>query len=79
MPAGDRDFDGAFHVTLTFDIGEIDVVVLVGREKRTEIAANRLQFRFSPNELKGFAANFSRRGCRCLRPWRLRAHSPPAR
>ena len=42
------------YMALAFDVGEIDVVILVRREELAEIAAHRLQFRFAPNELIGF-------------------------
>ena len=42
VPASDRDLHRALDVSLAFDVGEIDVVVLVGREKLGQIAAHRL-------------------------------------
>ena len=33
VPAGDRHFDRALHVRLAFDVGEIDLVILVGGEE----------------------------------------------
>ena len=38
VPAGDRDFDRALDMALAFDVGEIDVVILMGGE---EIASDR--------------------------------------
>jgi hypothetical protein len=33
VSAGDRDFDGAFDVTLAFHVGEIDIVIFVSGEE----------------------------------------------
>ena len=40
VTAGDRDFDRAFHVSLAFHVGEIDIVILMRREKFGQIAAH---------------------------------------
>ena len=55
MAAGDRDFDGTLNVTLSFDIAEIDVVGLMGREKFLKIAACRLQHAFVAKERERLA------------------------
>ena len=48
VTAGDRDFDRAFHVALAFDVGEIDVVILVGREELAQVAARPVAIPFRP-------------------------------
>ena len=55
MAAGDGDFDRALHVALTFHIAEIDVVVFVGGEERSEVAVSRRDQGFAADELEGLA------------------------
>ena len=55
MAAGDRDFDGALNVGLPFNIAEIDIVALMGREKFLKIAARRLQHAFVAKERERLA------------------------
>jgi len=55
VAAGDGDFDGALDVSLAFYVGEIDLVVLVSREERSQIAISRGDQRFPPNELESLA------------------------
>ena len=52
MPSGNCDLDRALHVTLTFYIREIDLVVLVRGEKNSEIAARRSERSFAAQKLK---------------------------
>lgn len=54
VPAGDRHFNGAFDVALPFHVTEIDLVILVGGEERSEIARRRFDRRFASNELECF-------------------------
>ena len=55
MTARDSDFDGALDVGLPFNIGEIDIVALMGREEFFEIALGGLQRAFAAQEGKGLA------------------------
>ena len=53
MTAGDCDLDRAFHVSLPFHVGEIDIVGLMGCKKTSEIAACRQKWEFAAQKLKG--------------------------
>ena len=55
MTARDSDFDGTLDVGLPFNISEIDVVALMGREKFLEIATRRLQHAFASQECECLA------------------------
>ena len=55
MPAGDRDFDGAFNVALAFHVSEIDIIALMAREEFFEITPGRLQRTFPAQKSKRLA------------------------
>jgi hypothetical protein len=55
VAARDRHFDRALNVALAFNVGEIDLVVLVAGEELAQVAPDRLELFFSPDELESLA------------------------